>query len=328
MQTIPLSGSAMQALEAFNAFNQATSYIYFISLFIVKCVCFFFKCIILNVSLFVFSTLCVVLPWFLSYSTENAFNCAKKVIEACIKTRCGIPLGVVQLSEEKSFQQTPEMKKCWEIVQTFQELTEDADITNLMQEYQNIVYKRQIERNLRIYVCEPETNVPFISLREDKDAECELQHISSTVFYKDVTTVQGELLLCAQYKDKKKNFSIKADVSIFIIPTQTHTRNQIEAEGIILNHLLDGVKDVDTLQFVLHAQKDIELVISRGLALSKQELEKKIQQFDATEMNLSSVLQTIFFFIYKKNSNNIIYKKKQGVATYTIAQMEIRTFKK
>ncbi|ETN98273.1 hypothetical protein RFI_39239 [Reticulomyxa filosa] len=169
MRKIPLSGSAMQALEAFNASNQATSCIYVISLFIVKCV-FFFKCIILNVSLFIFSTLCVVLPWLLSSSTENTFNCAKKVIEACIKTRCGIPSEVVQLSKEKPFQQTIEMKCCWKIVQTFQELTEDAKITNLMQEYQKIVYKRQSGRNLRIYVCEPETNVPFISLREDKDA--------------------------------------------------------------------------------------------------------------------------------------------------------------
>ncbi|ETO02120.1 hypothetical protein RFI_35316, partial [Reticulomyxa filosa] len=250
-----------------------------------------------------------ILQWILSNLTESAFNCAKKVIEACIKTRCGIPSEVVQLSEKKPFQQTPEMKKCWEIVRTFQELTEDADITNLMQEYQKIVYKRQIERNLRIYVCEPETNVTSISLKEDKDAECGLQQISSTVCYKDVTTVQGELTLYVQYKDKQKCFPIKADVSIFITPTRGHTPNQIEAEGVILNHLLDGVKDVDTLQFVLHAQKDIELVISRGLALSKQELEKRKKQFDAAEMNLPLALQHLLLRKWKseclKNNRDI-----------------------
>ncbi|ETN98272.1 hypothetical protein RFI_39238 [Reticulomyxa filosa] len=113
--------------------------------------------------------------------------------------------------------------------------------------------------------------------------------------------MKGELVLYAEYKDKKSEFTIKADVSIFIVPTRTNAQNQIEAEGIILNHLLDGAKDVGTLQFVLRAQKDIGLIISRGLALPKQELEKKIQQFDATEINLSS------------NSNNIIYKKNKAL---------------
>ncbi|ETO00329.1 hypothetical protein RFI_37118 [Reticulomyxa filosa] len=205
--------------------------------------------------------------------------------------------------EKDSSKQSLGMQKCWQIVQTFQELTEDEDTTTLLKAWQQIANKddngsRLPKRNLRIYVCELKTNITSISLKDDEDIKCELQKIASTVFYKDFQAVQGDVSLCVQYTNKKKNYSIHADVSIFVVPTQTGTQNQIMAERIIFNHLLDGVKDVDTLKFILNAQKDIKSVIEKGMEQSQQELEKRIQQFETTEINLSSVLQKIYIHIY------------------------------
>ncbi|ETO11018.1 hypothetical protein RFI_26358, partial [Reticulomyxa filosa] len=151
-----------------------------------------------------------------------------------------------------------------------QELTEDADISTLLKDCQKIANKDDnrstlSKRNLRIYVCEPETNIPSISLEDDKDAKCELQKITSTVFYKDLKKVQGEVVFYAQYKDKKKEFTIKSNVLVFVVPTRRVAQTQVMAEGTIVNHLLDGVKDVDTLKFILNTQKDIKSVIEKGL---------------------------------------------------------------
>ncbi|ETN98023.1 hypothetical protein RFI_39499, partial [Reticulomyxa filosa] len=126
---------------------------------------------------------------------------------------------------------------------------------------------------------------------------------ASTVFYKDFQAVQGDVSLCVQYTNKKKNYSIHADVSIFVVPTQTGTQNQIMAERIIFNHLLDGVKDVDTFNFILNSQKDIKSVIEKEMEQSEQELEKRIQQFETTEINLSSVLQNIYILFEEKENN-------------------------
>ncbi|ETO10978.1 hypothetical protein RFI_26399 [Reticulomyxa filosa] len=229
------------------------------------------------------------------------------------------------------------MQKCWKIVQTFQGLTEDTDISTLLKACQQIANKddngsRLPERNLRIYVCEPETNIPSISLKDDEDTKCELQKITPTVYYKDLKTVQRELLLYAQYKDKKKEFTIKSNVLVFVVPTRRFTQNQVMAEGVIVNHLLDGVKDVDTLKFATNAQKDIGSVIEKGLERSEQELKKKIQQFETTEINLSSVLRNIYIFFFSNNNKNKVlqhlllrkwklnYSKKNGGSATSVGQ--------
>ncbi|ETO02759.1 viral A-type inclusion protein, partial [Reticulomyxa filosa] len=243
---------------------------------------------------------------FVSTSTEQ-FNCMKQVIEACIRSQCSVAPEIVQMLKKEPFKQTPEMKKCCDIVQTFQELTEDADTTTLLKECQQIANQSDNKgkprtRSLRVYVCESEANFPSISLKED-NTECELQKITSTVFYKDLKTVQGELSLYAQYKDKKKPFTIKPNVFVFFIPNQTDTQDQ----RIIFNHLLDGVNDVDTLQFALNAEKDIESVIAKGMEQPTQELEKRIKRFETTEINLPSVLQYLLLYKWKLD-----YSKKIG----------------
>ncbi|ETO30678.1 hypothetical protein RFI_06437 [Reticulomyxa filosa] len=87
----------------------------------------------------------------------------------------------------------------------------------------------------------------------------------------------------------------------FVVPTP----NQITTEGgTILNHLLDGVNHADTLQFALYVQKDI---IAKGLEQSEQELKKRMQQFEMTEVNLSSVLH---FFLKKQKEKSITITTK------------------
>ncbi|ETN98678.1 hypothetical protein RFI_38814 [Reticulomyxa filosa] len=215
----------------------------------------------------------------------------------CFPTLCSIWMVL----EKESSKQASGMQKYWEIVQKFQELTEDADTSTLLKECQEVVNKgdnrsKPRTRNLRIYVCESETNLPSISLKEDEDTKFELQKISSTVFYKDLKTVQGELSLHVQCTREKKDFSIKADDLVFVVPNP----NQITTEGgAILNHLLDGVNHADTLQFALHVQKDI---IAKGLKQLEQDLKKRMQQFEVTEVNSSSVLH--FFFLKKRKEKS------------------------
>ncbi|ETO00773.1 hypothetical protein RFI_36667, partial [Reticulomyxa filosa] len=222
---------------------------------------------------------------FTSGLTEELFNYVKQVIEACIRSQCGIPSEIIQLLEKNQSKQTAGIQKCWEIMQKFHELTEDADTSTLLKECKKISSKdyesKPRTRSLRVYICGTETNILSISIKEDEDAGGELQKISPIVFYKDFQTVQGQLSLIINYKDKKNELPIKANVSIFVVSPGVN-------QSIILGHLLDNVKDAGTLQFALTAEKDIELTIERGMEQSKQELEKRMQQFETTEINLSS----------------------------------------
>ncbi|ETO02241.1 hypothetical protein RFI_35193 [Reticulomyxa filosa] len=203
--------------------------------------------------------------------TEGLFNCVKQVIEACFQSRCGVPSEIIQLLEKNQSKQIPGIQKCWKIVQTFHELTEDTDTSTLLKECQKISFKDESKprtRSLRVYICGTETNILSISIKEDEDAGGELQKISPIVFYKDFQTVQGQLSLIINYKDKKNELPIKANVSIFVVSPGVN-------QSIILGHLLDNVKDAGTLQFALTAEKDIELTIEKRNGAIKTRIGKK-----------------------------------------------------
>ncbi|ETO12158.1 hypothetical protein RFI_25219, partial [Reticulomyxa filosa] len=101
----------------------------------------------------------------------------------------------------------------------------------------------------------------------------------------------------------------------FCRSAQTGTQNPIMTDRIIFNHLLDGVKDVDTFNFILNSQKDIKSVIEKEMEQSEQELEKRIQQFETTEINLSSVLQHLLLRRWKLDN-----PKKNGGSTTSVGQ--------
>ncbi|ETO29478.1 hypothetical protein RFI_07643, partial [Reticulomyxa filosa] len=269
MKNIPLSGSAMHALTLFNKDNQAPK----------------------NTS----SYLSLKLG---GGQVEEMPSYLTRVIEECIQCNCGIPIDVLNELKKNKSRQTQAKKKLGQIVQQYQELTEDKenDIKSLLENYQRVIseYKKEDKRNkahekkranmLRIYVvCDSEISEPVISL-EDDTYRYALEKIANGIFYKDFKDIQEFVTFNVHQGDSMEQSKIKTDTFIAF-----HQQSSIpKYEGIILSHLLENVKGSTSFEFASHALKDITQIISEGLAQEQRNIESRILQFEDEQTSLSS----------------------------------------
>ncbi|ETO29476.1 hypothetical protein RFI_07644, partial [Reticulomyxa filosa] len=157
-------------------------------------------------------------------------------------------------------------------------------IQNLIEDHTKKVPKKKRAGMLRIYaVCDSEISEPVISL-EDEAYSYSL-HFCYILFYLlDFKDIQEFVIFNVHQGDNMEQSKITTDTFIAF-----HQQSSIpKYEGIILNHLLENVKDSISFEFASHALKDITQIISEGLAQEQRNIESRILQFEDEQTSLSS----------------------------------------